>query len=127
MSSSNLVHVTSPEHFTEQMSADLARVSLLNFWAPWAEPCGQMNAVVEELAAKYPQLLVLMVSVRNECARDVEGIRKVWRTAKDADLRPIDRCDALDAFSVQAARGNERGGAASGAWRALFACCLLAV
>jgi thioredoxin-like negative regulator of GroEL len=61
--SSNLVHVTSPEHFTEQMQADLARVSLLNFWAPWAEPCGQMNAVVEELAAKYPQLLVLMVSI----------------------------------------------------------------
>lgn len=58
----NLVTVDSPEHFTSLMSADLNRVSLLNFWAPWAEPCEQMNAVVKELAQKYPQVLCLMVS-----------------------------------------------------------------
>lgn len=44
------------------MSSDLNRVSLLNFWASWAEPCEQMNAVVRELAEKFPQVLCLMVS-----------------------------------------------------------------
>ena len=60
---SNLVEVTSPEHFTDLMQQDLERVSLLNFWAPWAEPCKQMNEVVEELAAKYPNVLCLVVSI----------------------------------------------------------------
>lgn len=58
---SNLVTVTSPDHFTTLMSSDLNRVSLLNFWASWAEPCEQMNGVVRELAEKYPHVLCLMV------------------------------------------------------------------
>lgn len=62
---SNLVTVTSSEHFTSLMSADLNRVSLLNFWASWAEPCEQMNAVVQELAQKFPQVLCLNVG-RND-------------------------------------------------------------
>jgi thiol-disulfide isomerase/thioredoxin len=60
----NLVTIESPEQFTSVMSADLNRVSLLNFWAPWAEPCEQMNGVVKELAAKYPKILCLNVSSR---------------------------------------------------------------
>ena len=59
----NLVTVSSAEQFTALMSADLDRVSLLNFWASWAEPCEQMNSVVRELAEKFPQVLCLMVSV----------------------------------------------------------------
>jgi hypothetical protein len=64
VSPSNLVTITSAEHFTELMSSDLNRVSLLNFWASWAEPCEQMNAVVQELAEKFPQVLCLMVSIK---------------------------------------------------------------
>lgn len=58
----NLVSIDSPEHFTSTMSGDLNRISLLNFWAPWAEPCTQMNQVVKELAVKYPKVLFLNVS-----------------------------------------------------------------
>ena len=57
----NFHEVTSPEHFQNLLSEDLNRISLINFWAPWAEPCKQMNSVVQELAKKYPQLLVLQV------------------------------------------------------------------
>lgn len=58
----SLVHlVKSPDHLKSLLSADLTRVSLINFWAPWAEPCRQMNTVVEELSKKYPQALVLQV------------------------------------------------------------------
>lgn len=60
-SPANLVEVTSPEHFTDLMQQDLNRVSLLNFWAPWAEPCKQMNEVVKEIAVKYPQVLCLVI------------------------------------------------------------------
>lgn len=56
------VHIVeSPDHFKSLLSADLARVSLINFWAPWAAPCAQMNSVVQELSKKYPQALVLQV------------------------------------------------------------------
>lgn len=53
--------IQGPEHFTTVMQADLRRVTLLNFWAPWAEPCKTMNEVVAQLAAKYPQVAVLNV------------------------------------------------------------------
>lgn len=59
----NLVSIDSPEHFTSVMSADLERITLLNFWAPWAEPCQQMNEVVKELAGKYPKVMFLNVSL----------------------------------------------------------------
>lgn len=60
--SSNHVEVTSPEHFKELLSADLKRVSCLNFWAPWAEPCAAFNKDIEAAAAKYPSVLFLKVS-----------------------------------------------------------------
>lgn len=62
MSSSNLVQVTSPEHFQELLSADLNRVSVLNFWASWAEPCEEFNKVIEEEAKQFEKLLFLNVS-----------------------------------------------------------------
>jgi thiol-disulfide isomerase/thioredoxin len=43
------------------MSKDLKRVSLLSFWATWAEPCKEINKLVIELAGKYPDTLVLSV------------------------------------------------------------------
>ena len=62
----NLHDVHSPDHFKELLSADLSRVSLLNFWAPWAAPCAQMNEVVRELGRKYPSLLVLMIEAEEQ-------------------------------------------------------------
>ncbi|KAI0703838.1 glutaredoxin [Cytidiella melzeri] len=63
---SNVVTVTSPEHFQSVLSQDLQRVSLINFWAPWAAPCAQMNEVVLELAKKYPTLLVIQVDAESQ-------------------------------------------------------------
>jgi len=61
------VHVVkSPDHFKSLLSTDLNRVSLINFWAPWAVPCKQMNTVVEELSKKYPQVLVLQVEAEEQ-------------------------------------------------------------
>ncbi|KZT73451.1 glutaredoxin [Daedalea quercina L-15889] len=62
----NFHEVNSAEHFQSLLSADLERASLINFWAPWAEPCKQMNVVVQELAKKYPQLLVLQVEAEQQ-------------------------------------------------------------
>jgi thiol-disulfide isomerase/thioredoxin len=58
---SNLVTIDSPEHFQKALSADLERVSVTNFWAPWAEPCKDMNDAVVELAKKYTKILFLNV------------------------------------------------------------------
>jgi Grx4 family monothiol glutaredoxin len=65
-SSSNFHEVTAPEHFQALLSEDLQRVSLTNFWAPWAEPCKQMNEVVRELAKKYPNVLFLQVDAEQQ-------------------------------------------------------------
>ncbi|KAI0763323.1 glutaredoxin [Trametes elegans] len=62
----NFHEVQSAEHFQTLLSDDLTRISLINFWAPWAGPCKQMNEVVLELAKKYPQVLVLQVEAETQ-------------------------------------------------------------
>jgi thiol-disulfide isomerase/thioredoxin len=59
---SNLVEITSPEHFKQVLSEDLNRVSVLDFWASWAKPCEKMNEAVKEMSHKYSEVLFLMVS-----------------------------------------------------------------
>ncbi|KAL9933733.1 hypothetical protein V8E36_007391 [Tilletia maclaganii] len=75
---SNLVEVTSSEHFTSLMEADLTRVSVLNFWAPWAEPCKLMNDVVTALATKHKAVLFLNVEAETQSevadSFDVESV-----------------------------------------------------
>jgi thioredoxin-like negative regulator of GroEL len=77
-SSSNLVNVTDAPHFQSLLSADLNRVSLINFWAPWAAPCTQMNAVVAELAKKHPGILALNVEAEGQAeiaeSFDIEAV-----------------------------------------------------
>jgi thioredoxin-like negative regulator of GroEL len=62
----NLHDVVSSDHFKELLSKDLRRVSLLYFWAPWAEPCKQMTEVVTELSRKYKQLLSLKIEAEEQ-------------------------------------------------------------
>lgn len=63
MSSSNLLTIDSPEQFKDVLSRDLNKVSVLDFWATWAQPCEKMNEVVREASEKYKDVLFLMVSV----------------------------------------------------------------
>jgi len=62
----NFQTITSPDQFKELLQKDLERLSLINFWAPWAEPCKQMNEVTLECAKKYPSLLVLQVDAEDQ-------------------------------------------------------------
>ncbi|PVF95306.1 putative glutaredoxin [Serendipita vermifera] len=57
----NLHDVSSPADYQEQLNKDLERVSVTNFWAPWAEPCKKMNEHVKELAKQYEKILFLQV------------------------------------------------------------------
>ena len=65
-SPSNLHTITSSTFFQELLSTDLSRVSLLNFWTPWAEPCKQMNEEVTKLAKQNPSLLTLNIEAEEQ-------------------------------------------------------------
>lgn len=62
----NVVAITSPEMFTSLMQQDLNRVTLLNFWAPWAQPCEPMMAAVRDLAAKYTHVLFMNIEAEEQ-------------------------------------------------------------
>ncbi|KAG8930933.1 monothiol glutaredoxin grx4 [Tulasnella sp. 418] len=66
MASPNHHDITSPDQFKDLLSADLEKVSVLNFWAPWAEPCKQMNEVAKELARKHENILVLNIEAESQ-------------------------------------------------------------
>ncbi|KAH9481903.1 Glutaredoxin-3 [Psilocybe cubensis] len=103
MSSSNLVEVTSASHFQELLSADLNRVSVINFWAPWAEPCKQMNEVVAELSKKYPVVLFLQVEADGEQQADIAESFEVEAVPSLIILRGhtlLDRISGADAAAL---------------------------
>jgi len=74
----NFQVATGSQHFQDLLNAELTRVALINFWASFAEPCQQMNAVVLELAKKYPELLVIQVDAEEQeeiaASFDVESV-----------------------------------------------------
>lgn len=95
---SNFIDVNSPEHFKDLLSADLKRVSCLNFWAPWAEPCEAFTATIKELAGKYPQVLFLNVS----------PLLAAWWTRVEISMRRVlsskieaeDMADISESFNI---------------------------
>lgn len=60
-----LKEVQSPEEFQDILSKNLSSLSVLNFWAPWAEPCQQMNQVTKELAEKYTSVVFLQIEAES--------------------------------------------------------------
>jgi len=59
--SKNLYQVESPEQFQELLSADLERVSVLYFYADWAEPCASMTQVISALSEQHKTALFLNI------------------------------------------------------------------
>lgn len=66
MTETNHHVVTSATDFQALMSADLDRVVVINFWAPWAEPCARMNAFIGSLLKKHPHVLFLQVEAEEQ-------------------------------------------------------------
>ena len=93
MASTNLVEVTSPEHFKDLLSADLNRVSVLNFWASWAEPCEEFNKVIEQESKAFEQVLFLNVSVHL--------LRKQLEDA-DQQIEAETLADISESFDIEA-------------------------
>jgi thiol-disulfide isomerase/thioredoxin len=75
----NLHDTQSVKHFQDLLSEDLKRVSLIYFWTPWAEPCKQMNEVVEELSKKYPVLLFIKASHSSRSSNPILSTVTRWK------------------------------------------------
>ncbi|KAF7318593.1 Glutaredoxin [Mycena chlorophos] len=109
----NLITVGSPSQLRALLSADLTRVSLLSFWAPWAEPCKAMEAVVIELARKYGGMLVLSIEAEEQdeiaASFGVESVPEFILLKGHALLARVSGADAkalVDAVSAHAPRSS---------------------
>ncbi|KAG9101055.1 monothiol glutaredoxin grx4 [Ceratobasidium sp. UAMH 11750] len=107
MSQTENFHVVeSAEQFKDLLSADLERISLLNFWAPWAEPCIKMNEVVSELAKTNPKLLTLQIEADKESNEDIADSFKIESVPTFLILKGhtlLSRIDGADAPALAAA------------------------
>ncbi|KDE05228.1 hypothetical protein MVLG_04364 [Microbotryum lychnidis-dioicae p1A1 Lamole] len=65
MAPSNYHVVTSPEHLQQVLSTDLTLVSVLYFRADWAEPCQQMDQVVQQLVQRWDKVLFLSIEAES--------------------------------------------------------------
>ncbi|CAJ0824918.1 16822_t:CDS:2 [Entrophospora sp. SA101] len=52
MASNNLLELSKDEEFKQLIEQNKNTPIFLDFWAPWAQPCAQMNDVFAELAKK---------------------------------------------------------------------------
>ncbi|KAI7902466.1 thioredoxin-like protein [Cokeromyces recurvatus] len=55
-------NITSERQF-DKFASKKDIVTVMNFWAKWAEPCQQMNEVIMELSTKFPSLTYINVEV----------------------------------------------------------------
>lgn len=94
--SSNLVQVTSPEHFKDLLSADLNRVSVINFWASWAEPCEEFNKVIEQESKQFDKLLFL--NVGGPCRKGA----RAQSLADKAQVEAEELADISESFDIEA-------------------------
>jgi thiol-disulfide isomerase/thioredoxin len=94
---SNLSKVTSTEQFQELLSADLKRVSIINFWTPWAEPCHAMNDVVKELAKTYPAALFLQVCNLINCS-----YLRIMINYRYNQVEAEEQSDIAESFDIEA-------------------------
>ena len=112
----NVVAITSPDMFTDLMQQDLERVTLLNFWAPWAQPCEQMNQAVLEFAARYPKVLFMNVEAEEQPdvaeSFDVEAVPTVVLLRGHTLLAKTSGCNVAavaEALALHARDGSVRG------------------
>ncbi|KAJ2935059.1 hypothetical protein H1R20_g1997, partial [Candolleomyces eurysporus] len=93
-----VIKVGSPEEFKELLSQDLNRVSVINFWAAFAEPCKQMNVVFGELARKHSAGLFLSVDAEAQSdiaeSFDIEAVPSFIILRGHTLLGRIDGADA---------------------------------
>ena len=118
----NLVVITSPDMFTSLMQQDLERVTLINFWAPWAQPCEGMTAAVSRFATQYPHVLFMNVEAEEQPdvseSFDVEAVPTIVLLRGHTLLGKITGGDvpAVDkALATHASAGGARGLAQSNA------------
>jgi len=94
----NFYAITTVEQFQETMKNGLERISLINFWAPWAEPCKDMNELVLELAKKYPDIQVLHIEA--EALPDITDNFDVNSVPFVSILRGHEVLDKVEGFNA---------------------------
>lgn len=111
----NVATISSPDMFMQIMQQDLDRVTLLNFWAPWAQPCEQMNKAVVDFASRYPQVLFMNIEAEEQPdvaeSFDVEAVPTVVLLRGHTLLGKISGANVpavLDALAAHANAGAVR-------------------
>ncbi|KAJ8264474.1 hypothetical protein GJAV_G00149580, partial [Gymnothorax javanicus] len=90
----NLVEVSSSQQFEELLTKAGKSLSVVHFYAPWAEQCGQMNDVMAELAAVQPQ--VTFIKLEAEGVPEVSEKYEITAVPTFLFFKNCEKVDRLD-------------------------------
>ncbi|MFB6226531.1 MAG: thioredoxin [Candidatus Paceibacteria bacterium] len=63
----------------KQVLSDTDKTVLIDFWAPWCNPCKEMNPIIEEIEREYKQnLKTIKINIdENQQLADKLGVLKI--------------------------------------------------
>lgn len=70
----------------------MAKVKLIDFWAPWCNPCRMMNPVVEEIEKEHKEVVFEKINVdENQDAAQKYGVMSIPTFVIERDGKEVGR------------------------------------
>ncbi|KAI9598854.1 glutaredoxin [Syncephalis fuscata] len=98
-----VIEITSEDQLHSLLTSKTAGVSVVNFWAAWAQPCKQMNEVFADLSTQYKLQFIQVEAEKYPEVSEGFDIEAVPTFIFIRNGKPIDRVNGANTVELTAA------------------------